>query len=66
MDDREQAISNEIRATITRAMTDSERSQHSAAMRLGISDLGSCREKARLVIENRDQGGLRVSLQLPG
>lgn len=52
MDDREQAISNEIRATITRAMTDSERSQHSAAMRLGISDLGSCREKARLVIEN--------------
>lgn len=52
MTPREQEISNEIRATITDAMTGSARSAHSAARRLGISDLGSCREKARLAIEN--------------
>lgn len=52
MTPREQEISNEIRATITEAMTGSARSAHSAARRLGISDLGSCREKARLTIEN--------------
>lgn len=50
MDQRAQEISNEIRATITRAMTDSERSQHSAAKRLGISDLGHCRNYTRMMI----------------
>lgn len=52
MSPREKEISDEIRATITEAMTGSARSAHSAARRLGISDLGSCREKARLTIEN--------------
>lgn len=51
MDDIEQAISDEYRATITRAMTHSDRSQHSAAKKLGISDLGHCREFTRLTIE---------------
>ena len=51
MDDLEQAISDEYRTTITRAMTHSDRSQHSAAKKLGISDLGHCREFTRLTIE---------------
>lgn len=52
MNEREQAISDEIRATVTSAMTGSERSQQSQDKRLGISDLGTCRNKARLMIEN--------------
>lgn len=52
MDEREQAISDEIRATITRAMTHSDRSQHSAAKKLGISDLGHCRRHTQFMIDN--------------
>lgn len=54
MDEREQAISDEIRATITRAMTHSERSQHSAARKLGISNLGHCRRYTQFVIEDTE------------
>lgn len=50
MNEREQEISDEIRRTMTEAMTGSARSQHSAAKKLGISDLGHCREFTRLTI----------------
>lgn len=50
MTPREQEISDEIRRTITRAMTHSDRSLYSAEKKLGISDLGHCREYTRLTI----------------
>lgn len=53
MTPRAQQISDEYRATITRAMTGSERSQYAAGKRLGISDLGHCRRHAQLTIEEQ-------------
>lgn len=54
MDKRAQEIADEVRGVITRAMSESERSAKSADKRIGVSDLGHCREYARLMIDNVD------------